>query len=197
MPAESAHFLRRATASGSGGSVASGGDAQPAPIAYDRGMAQRTRARSAGVLLYRYEHDQLQVLLGHPGGPFWRHRQYGAWSIPKGLVERGEEEKAAARREFSEETGMVLNAEPMLALGETTLKSGKTVVIWAMAGNFDVTRLRSNPVRLEWPRGSGKVVEFPEIDELRWCFLDEARTLLNQAQQTFVDRLQELLDHPE
>jgi predicted NUDIX family NTP pyrophosphohydrolase len=151
--------------------------------------------RSAGVLLFRRQPDGLRVLLGHPGGPFWRNKHTGAWSIPKGLVESGEDERAAALREFSEETGSKLDGKDMVALGETTLRSGKTVMAWAVEGDLDVASLASNPVRLEWPRGSGTIVEFPEIDKIRWCALDEARILLNSGQVTFLDRLQDQLNH--
>lgn len=160
-------------------------------------MAQAAKTRSAGVLLYRYDQNQLQVLVGHPGGPFWRNRHEGAWSIPKGLVEPGEDETVAARREFEEETGQPVAGGHLLALGETKLKSGKTVVVWAQEGDFDVALLRSNPVSIEWPRGSGRTLDFPEIDELRWCSLSEGHRLLNSAQRIFLDRLQESLDHVE
>lgn len=153
--------------------------------------------RSAGILLFRLQPDGLQVLLGHPGGPFWRNKHNGAWSIPKGLVESGEDERAAALREFCEETGTQLDDSRMVALGEATQRSGKTVVAWAIAGDLDVATLVSNPVRLEWPRGSGRTVEFPEIDKIRWCHLDEARALINSGQVPFLDRLQDLLNHTE
>jgi len=151
--------------------------------------------RSAGVLLFRRQANGLRVLLGHPGGPFWRNKQSGAWSIPKGLVESDEDERAAALREFREETGSKLDGKIMEALGETTLRSGKIVVAWAVEGDLDVDTLVSNSVRLEWPRGSGTILEFPEIDEIRWCALDEARTLINPGQVPFLNRLQDRLNH--
>ena len=151
--------------------------------------------RSAGILLFR-RCAGLEVLLGHPGGPFWRSKDKGAWSVPKGLVEPGEDPKAAALREFSEETGMTLAPGKMIELGGVRLRSGKTVVAWGMEGDFDPTTLRSNPVRLEIPRGSGRFVEFPEIDEVRWYPLEEARRFINPGQIPLLDRLQESLNHP-
>ncbi len=150
---------------------------------------------SAGILLYRETGGVLEVLIGHPGGPFWAKRQEGAWSIPKGLVEAGEDARATALREFAEETGHVLRESDALALGEVTLRSGKRVVAWAMRGDLDPTKAVSNPVRMEWPRGSGRQIEFPEIDELRWCRVDEALRLLNPAQTDFLKRLRKWLDH--
>ncbi len=150
--------------------------------------------RSAGILLFR-DALELEVLLAHPGGPFWRNRQRGAWSIPKGLVEPGEDEQGAALREFEEETGVRLERHLLMALGEVQLRSKKTVVAWACPGDLDPADLTSNLVRLEWPRGSGRVIEFPEIDEVRWCTLEEAALLLNEGQLPLLVRLKETLDH--
>ena len=154
----------------------------------------RGSQRSAGILLFR-RRPGLEVLIGHPGGPFWRNKQEGAWSIPKGLVEADEDVRAAAFREFQEETGLTLDSSGTIDLGEVKLRSGKVVVAWGVEGDFEVSRLQSNLVHLEWPRGSGRVIEFPEIDEIRWCSVDEASTLLNRGQIPFVSRLQEYLDH--
>ena len=156
-----------------------------------------TQTVSAGILLYRWTDRRLEVLIGHPGGPFWANRQHGAWSLPKGLVDPGEDEQEAARREFEEETGHQAPSGEMLSLGEVVLKSGKRVVAWAGAGTLDVATTRSNQVALEWPKGSGKLISFPEIDEFRWCDLAEAGTLLNAAQACFLPRLQKMLDHAE
>lgn len=153
----------------------------------------RLQPRSAGILLFR-RGMQLEVLLAHPGGPFWRNKQRGAWSIPKGLVEPGENEQAAAIREFAEETGHRVEPDLLLPLGEVQLRSRKTVVAWACSGELDPSDLSSNTVRLEWPRGSGRVIEFPEIDEVRWCTLEEAAILLNEGQLPLLDRLKESLD---
>ena len=150
---------------------------------------------SAGVLLFRLQGESWAVLIAHPGGPFWRNRNTGAWSIPKGLVEAGEDLFQAALREFAEETGVTLEGGGAIELGSTELRSGKTVVAWAIQGDLDPDVLDSNLVRLEYPRGSGRYIEFPEIDEVRWCPLETAAELLNPAQVVFLDRLKESLDH--
>jgi len=155
----------------------------------------RRSARSAGILLFRRPGPDLEVLIGHPGGPFWRNKHEGVWSIPKGLLDPGEDERAAALREFSEETGRQLDPEAMLNLGSVQLRSGKTVVAWAVEGDLDAAAAVSNPVVIEWPRGSGRMIEFPEIDEVRWCSPQQAVVLLNVAQVEFITRLQEWLDH--
>ena len=152
--------------------------------------------RSAGIVLFRQD-VQLEVLLAHPGGPFWRNKQRGAWSIPKGLVDPGEDERSAAIREFAEETGCRLDPQQLVPLGEVELRSRKTVIAWACPGDLDPATLESNAVRLEWPRGSGRFIEFPEIDEVRWCTLQEAGLLLNQGQLPLLNRLKEYLDHKE
>ena len=150
---------------------------------------------SAGILLYRDDRGSLEVLIGHPGGPFWAKRQQGAWSIPKGLVDDNEDPKAAARREFAEETGSPPPDAEMIDLGEVELRSGKRIIAWAIRGTLDTTQARSNTVKMEWPRGSGRMIEFPEIDQLRWCSATEAAVLLNPAQKTFLERLRKRLDH--
>jgi predicted NUDIX family NTP pyrophosphohydrolase len=152
--------------------------------------------RSAGILLFRTSGNDLEVLIGHPGGPFWANRSQGAWSIPKGVVESGEDPLLAALREFAEETGHQLEPDETFPLGATTLASGKEVVAWGVRGDLDPATAVSNPVVMEWPRGTGHTIEFPEIDQVRWCSLDEARDLLNNAQEVFLVRLQESLDHP-
>jgi predicted NUDIX family NTP pyrophosphohydrolase len=156
----------------------------------------RSNPRSAGILLFR-ENPDVEVLLAHPGGPFWRNRHEGAWSIPKGLVEPGEDELDAAAREFMEETGYQVDPNQLIPLGEVQLRSHKVVAGWACRGDMDPGHLESNPVQLEWPRGTGRTIEFPEIDEVRWCTLEEAATLLNIGQLPFLDRLKEYLDHTE
>lgn len=150
--------------------------------------------QSAGVLLFR-RGERLEVLIGHPGGPFWKSKHEGAWSIPKGLVEPAENERVAALREFAEETGHQLEPETMIELGSVSLRSGKRVIAWAVEGDLDVTTAVSNPVVMEWPRESGRTIEFPELDEVRWCAIPEAVGLLNPAQRPFLSRLQERLDH--
>ncbi len=152
---------------------------------------------SAGVLLYRKTGGVLEVLIGHPGGPFWVNKHEGAWSIPKGLVEQGEDAAVAALREFAEETGHMPPSDDLIDLGEVRLRSGKRVVAWAICGDMDPAHATSNNVHLEWPRGSGRFIDFPEIDQLRWCSVPEAETLLNPAQSAFLSRLQKSLDHAE
>lgn len=147
---------------------------------------------SAGLLLYRRAPGGPQVLLAHPGGPFWARKDLGAWTIPKGLVEPGEDALAAARREFTEETGVTPEG-PFLPLGEIRQKSGKRVEAWAAEGDADVNRVVSNEVTVEWPRGSGRTVTFPEVDRCAWFELAEARRRINPAQAAFLDRLEAAL----
>ena len=143
---------------------------------------------SYGILLYRYVAGELQVLLVHPGGPFWEGKDLGAWSIPKGMGEAGEAPLDAARREFSEETGTAVDGD-FIPLGELRMKSGKIVHAWALQGGLDVDRIRSNTFTLEWPRHSGRLGEYPEIDEGRWFPIDEARQRMSVSQLGFLERL--------
>jgi predicted NUDIX family NTP pyrophosphohydrolase len=143
---------------------------------------------SAGLLLYRRAAAGLQVLLVHPGGPFWQRKDLGAWSIPKGEVTPGEEPLAAARREFREETGFEVSG-PVVPLGHLRQPGGKTVHAWAMDGDADPGTLRSNTFSLEWPRGSGNVQAFPEVDRAEWFDLPEARRRILPGQAAFLDAL--------
>ncbi|AEG93483.1 NUDIX domain-containing protein [Ramlibacter tataouinensis] len=145
-------------------------------------------ATSAGLLMLRRAPQGLQVLLAHPGGPWWARRDEGAWSLPKGEVAQGEEPLAAARREFAEETGMAPEG-PFVPLGEVRQKSGKRVQAWAFVGDFDPAALRSNSFEMEWPPRSGRLQSFPEVDRVAWFGLEEARRKLLPAQQPFIDRL--------
>ena len=147
---------------------------------------------SAGILLYRRDQDGIEVLIAHPGGPFWAKRDAGAWSLPKGLVNAGEEPLAAACREFEEETGLHL-AGPFLELGEVRQKAGKVIHVWACEGDANTASLKSNDVRMEWPSGSGRWITFPEVDRCLWCDPQTAREKLNPAQAEFIDRLVVLL----
>jgi predicted NUDIX family NTP pyrophosphohydrolase len=149
-------------------------------------------AQSAGLLLFRITAGGLELLLVHPGGPFWSRKDAGAWFLPKGLVEDGEEVLAAAQREFEEETGIVPKG-PWLELGSVKLKSGKTVHAWAFEGDCDPTRIRSNTFTLEWPPRSGKVQEFPEVDRAAFFTLEGAREKANAAEMPLIERLVERL----
>ncbi len=146
---------------------------------------------SAGILLYRGDGDSLEVLLVHPGGPFWAKKDEGAWSIPKGELDEGEESRACALRELEEEIGSSLGLTPerLTELGEVRQKSGKIVQGWAAAGDFDPSTLRSNTFAMEWPPRSGQEQEFPEVDRAEWFAPEQARLKINPAQAAFVDRL--------
>jgi len=146
---------------------------------------------SVGILLYRGEGDSLEVLLVHPGGPFWVKKDEGAWSIPKGELDDGEESRACALRELEEEIGssLGLTAERLIELGEVRLKSGKRVQGWAAEGDFDPATLHSNTFTMEWPPRSGKEGEFPEVDRAEWFAPAQARLKINPAQAAFIDRL--------
>lgn len=150
-------------------------------------------AISAGILLYRGAGSDLEVLIAHPGGPFWAHRDAGAWSIPKGLVEDGESPQSAARREFIEEIGLD-PGDNLVELGSVTLKGGKVVHAWATSGEFDPANLDSDVIEIEHPRGSGRKIRFPEIDRVMWARPGVAREKLNPAQVDLVDRLVTRLD---
>ena len=143
---------------------------------------------SAGLLLFRRRDGVLEVFVAHPGGPFWRDRDAGAWTIPKGAVEEGEDLLAAAIREFVEETSITPVA-PVLSLGSVRQKAGKTIHAWAWEGDADASKISSNSSRVEWPRGSGKWLVYPEVDRCAWFPPDVAREKLNPAQAAFVDRL--------
>ncbi|MGE3152848.1 MAG: NUDIX domain-containing protein [Nitrospiraceae bacterium] len=148
---------------------------------------------SAGILLYRRRQEGLQVLLVHPGGPFWSKKDDGAWSIPKGEYHEGDDALAAAKREFHEETGSEVNG-PFCALSPLKQPSGKVVSVWAVEGDVDETGLNSNTVSMEWPPRSGTMQEFPEVDRGAWYDLATARTKLQQGQRGFLDQLQQLLN---
>jgi predicted NUDIX family NTP pyrophosphohydrolase len=153
------------------------------------------RKRSCGILLYRQSAGPLEVLLTHPGGPFWQRRDAGAWTIPKGEPEPGESDETCARREFREELGADVEG-PLTPLGEITQKGGKRVTAFAAHGEFDVDTLLSNPFEMEWPPHSGKLQSFPEVDRAEWMSLDTARAKLLPAQIELLDRLVEHLRHP-
>jgi predicted NUDIX family NTP pyrophosphohydrolase len=145
--------------------------------------------RSAGILLYRFRDGTLEVLLVHPGGPFWASKDLGAWSIPKGEVGDGEDPLAVAVRELEEETGHRLPAADLVALGEVRQRGGKTVAAWAAPGDLDAAAITSNTFTLEWPPRSGRRHEFPEVDRAGWFDLASARDKLLAAQAVLLDRL--------
>ena len=154
--------------------------------------------RSAGVLLYRRTAaDGTEVLLVHPGGPFWARRDAGAWSIPKGETGEEEDPRACARREFEEELGVPPPDGRTIDLGEVRQRGGKLVVAFAVEGDLDPDDVRSNTFTMEWPPRSGRQREFPEIDRAAWFGPEEARENLVPAQAEFVDRLLERVAEPE
>lgn len=145
--------------------------------------------RSAGVLLYRLA-PEIEVLLVHPGGPYWRRKDRGAWQIPKGAIDPGEEPEAAARREVAEEIGLTLApAVELIALGEIRQAGGKYVEAFAAKHDFDPAILSSNTFELEWPPKSGKTVAFPEVDAACWMSVPEARAMMLESQRPLLDRL--------
>jgi predicted NUDIX family NTP pyrophosphohydrolase len=152
-----------------------------------------TTRRSAGILLHRAGAAGIEVLLVHPGGPFWARKDAGAWSIPKGEHDEGEDPRACALREFAEETGTAPPGDALDELGTVKLKSGKLVMAYALAGDLDPATVVSNTFELEWPPRSGQVQAFPEIDRAAWFGLEAARAKLNPAQVAFLDRLEALL----
>ncbi|OBH43129.1 NUDIX domain-containing protein [Mycobacterium mantenii] len=144
---------------------------------------------SAGVLLYRTCDGVVEVLIAHPGGPFWARKDDGAWSIPKGEYADGEDVWAAAQREFSEELGLSVPAGPRIDLGQLKQSGGKVVTVFAVRSDLDVTHARSNTFELEWPKNSGTLREFPEVDRVGWFAVATARVKLLKSQHGFLDRL--------
>jgi len=153
----------------------------------------KTKKTSAGMLLFRRTDRGLEIFLAHPGGPFWNRRDEAAWTIPKGIVEEGEEPLAAAEREFREETG-IDPVPPFLPLGSIRQKAGKTVHAWAWEGDADPSKVTSNFMRVEWPRGSGRWQSYPEVDRAEWFDPATAREKINAAQAELIDRLEALLE---
>lgn len=149
--------------------------------------------QSAGLLLYRSKKNQMEVFLAHPGGPFWVKKDLGSWSIPKGEFQEDEDPLVAAQREFHEETGFSISGE-FKPLSSIKQKSGKIVYAWAIAGDVDQTKIKSNTFEMEWPPKSGKMKEFPEIDKAEWFTLAVAREKINPAQAAFLDRLLQILE---
>jgi predicted NUDIX family NTP pyrophosphohydrolase len=144
---------------------------------------------SAGVLVYRSRDGVAEVLIAHPGGPFWARKDDGAWSIPKGEYLDGDDAWAAAQREFGEELGLPVPAGPRIDLGPLKQPSGKVVTAFAVRGDLDVTDARSNTFELEWPKGSGRLREFPEVDRVAWFPVAQARAKLLKGQRALLDQL--------
>lgn len=149
---------------------------------------------SAGILLFRYKNSHLEVMLVHPGGPFWAKKDDGAWSIPKGLFEEGETPLEVAKREFKEETGFDIDGE-FIELGELKQPSRKIVHAWALEKDLDVTKIESNTFELEWPRNSGNVREYPEIDRGQWFSFNQAKKKILKGQVGFINAFIEKLKY--
>lgn len=147
--------------------------------------------RSAGLLMYR-RHDNIEILLVHPGGPFWAEKDEGAWSLPKGLVNPGEDELLAAIREFEEETGFPAEGE-FLALSPLRQPSGKVILAWAFEGDCDAAHMKSNLFTMEWPPRSGKMAEFPEADRAGWFDLESAKAKIIKGQRGFIEEFERLI----
>jgi predicted NUDIX family NTP pyrophosphohydrolase len=143
-------------------------------------------SKSAGILLYRIKNNVPELLLAHPGGPFWVNKDIGAWTIPKGEFTDEEEPLEAAKREFKEETGVDVAGE-FIELTPVKLKSGKTVYAWLLKGDMDATKIKSNTFQLEWPPNSGIKKNFPEIDKAQWFNIKDAKEKINPGQIGFID----------
>lgn len=149
---------------------------------------------SAGILLWRRRGGRLEVLLGHPGGPYFAGKDADHWTVLKGEVDQGEDLLIVARREFAEETGHEPPDGPMIELGDIRQKSGKRVLAWAVRGDLDAEAAVSNTFQMEWPPRSGRIREFPEIDRVGWFGLDEARIKIKAAQAPFLDHLERVVN---
>jgi len=145
--------------------------------------------------MFRQREGEPEVLLVHPGGPFWSHKDDGAWSLPKGELEAGEDPLTAARREFREETGIEVPGD-VIRLTPARQRGGKVVYAWAVRGDCEPASLHSNVLALEWPRGSGRSQEFPEVDRAAWFDVQTARRKLVSGQVSFLDELQRILSSP-
>jgi predicted NUDIX family NTP pyrophosphohydrolase len=172
------------------GAGLSAGATRRGPGLFREDAGVTTTRRSAGVLVHRRAADgRVEVLLGHMGGPFWARKQERAWSVPKGEHPQEEDGWAAATREWGEETGLPLPGGEPVPLGTVRQSGGKEVTVWAVEGDVDADAAASNTFSLEWPRGSGRVQEFPELDRFAWVDVDAARELMVAGQVPFLDRL--------
>ncbi len=151
--------------------------------------------KSAGLLVYRIRNNEVEVLLIHPGGPFWQNKDAASWSIPKGLYPPDEHPLDAAKREFSEETGFAPPKGDYIELTPQIQPSGKLVSAWAAAGDFDVSKMTSNTFEMQWPPNSGQIQTFPEADRAEWFTLKEAKKKIFTGQIPFLNELQKLLQH--
>ena len=156
-------------------------------------------AQSCGILLYRRSGTSIEVLLGHPGGPYWQGQDFGSWSVPKGIAEPDETLEAVAAREFAEETGFALTSvarepgAPPIDLGEVTLKTGKVIRAWAVEGDLDPALSKSNEIEIEWPPRTGRRLVIPEVDRVAWFGPADARRRAHPAQVAFMERLESRL----
>ncbi|MBD3346687.1 MAG: NUDIX domain-containing protein [Chitinivibrionales bacterium] len=150
--------------------------------------------KSAGIMMYHFEKDRLNILLGHMGGPFWRNRDDGGWSILKGEYDESEDPFTAAKREFEEETGMRPEGD-FIELNELKQSGGKKIKIWALEGYCNPSNLTSNTFEIEWPPKSGKMRRFPEMDRFAWYTIESARKKILKSQRQLIDQLCEILNH--
>ncbi|MDO8508128.1 MAG: NUDIX domain-containing protein [Nanoarchaeota archaeon] len=148
---------------------------------------------SSGLLMYKFANSELKVFLVHPGGPFWKNKDEGAWSVPKGEVEENEDFLDTAKREFSEEVGFIPESDNFIPLGEVVQKSGKIVHCWAFQGDWSGLLMTSSFVTIEYPVKSGKFIKIPEIDKAQFFPIQEARKKINPSQKNFLDRLEAIL----
>lgn len=151
--------------------------------------------KSAGFLMYRFRNEHVEVLLVHPGGPFWEKKDFGSWSIPKGEYTEGEDAFATAKREFLEETGLKAEGD-FKELGTLRQPSGKMITAWAFEGDCDTKAVRSNTFTMEWPPRSGRQADFPEVDRAEWFSIDTARSKILRGQLGFIDALCKQLGGP-
>lgn len=157
--------------------------------------AQTNKSRSAGILLYRLGASRVEVLLVHPGGPYFKNKDLGSWSIPKGLIDEGEDMLLAAKREFVEELGRELKAETFIELSPVKQKGGKMVYAWAAQGTIDTGDVRSNTFKMEYPYKSGKWIDVPEIDKAEWFDIEVARQKINPAQAALIEELLTIINY--
>jgi predicted NUDIX family NTP pyrophosphohydrolase len=150
------------------------------------------KKESAGILMYRYCASTLEIFLVHPGGPFWKNKDLGAWSIPKGEFDKGEDPLEAAKREFHEETGFTVNGS-FIALGPVRQAGGKLVYAWATEGDYKAESIKSNSFTMEWPPRSGRRKEFPEVDRAGWFSIELAKEKIVEGQLMLLDELQRKL----